>query len=507
MAKELAPLKHPELRAAFKKDLAAAWHQARSLHPKEVPYAFVVYGLEGTPHFYPHVLTEEGLGKSAQRYIDNGTFAEMTKAKRELRYSIEDSPHASDLEEMFPTVDVLVALYEEDWEETPGYQLLAKAAMEAFEELDEEGVFGQGRARERVLLMIMTPESEKNWDLPSVKRLNSPAAFKRYKNETIEKDPELLRSANVLTLSVDARTLYFGGDRMTDFKRERYVKEFVACDLDGTKVQRRWTYPFPFGGLAEIADAALAPDGTVVALRTKFQGISKCTTFVLRFGSENNTVLQQAELIGEPMSLAISTDGSHVIVVMKNRTVYCFDAQLRLKKTEKYEQSIRSLHFLKSGDALVVTDSGLLRLDNQFQLKPTSYDKPVADISVDAAEKLMAMSQTFSWKEHRISREPFGFEIVKLPGLRSVLSVKIPRFQLLKATLSSDGRFVAFCAHEAKDSGKKFLVIYDVGSVREVARRECDWIKDMQFLPDNRTVVFTLSGWMHHEPISFWQIP
>jgi len=44
-----------QLREAFKTDLATCWQHARSLHPKETPYAFVLHGLEGTPHLYPYV--------------------------------------------------------------------------------------------------------------------------------------------------------------------------------------------------------------------------------------------------------------------------------------------------------------------------------------------------------------------------------------------------------------------------------------------------------------------
>ena len=169
------PSKRPkpsELREAFKTDLAACWRQARSLHPKDTPYAFALHGLEGTPHLYPCVLTEEGLTEVAKRYVTQGHYETLVEARKELRYSMEDSPHHTELDDHFATVDALIEPVEDTLDETEGYALLAKAAMDAFAALDKQGLFGKGRQREKLLLMIDTSFAEKDWTLPSVKKLN-----------------------------------------------------------------------------------------------------------------------------------------------------------------------------------------------------------------------------------------------------------------------------------------------------------------------------------------------
>jgi hypothetical protein len=66
-AKTPPPPKPAQLRDAFKQDLASCWQKARTLHPKDTPYAFVLHGLEGTPHLYAEVLTEEGLTQVAKK--------------------------------------------------------------------------------------------------------------------------------------------------------------------------------------------------------------------------------------------------------------------------------------------------------------------------------------------------------------------------------------------------------------------------------------------------------
>src|SRR6185295_4658761 len=132
-----------------KQDLAAAWKRARTLHPDHTPYAFVLYGVEGGPELTPHVLTEEGLTARAQHYLKDGSFDTLADARKGLRYSTADSPHFSELEDSLATVKSLMAPVEETIDETAGYDLLAKAAMAALEELDRQRLFGTGGQREK----------------------------------------------------------------------------------------------------------------------------------------------------------------------------------------------------------------------------------------------------------------------------------------------------------------------------------------------------------------------
>src|SRR4029450_862892 len=131
-------IKPAELRDALKVDLANCWQHARSLYPKETPYAFALHGVEGTPHLYPYVLTEEGLTQVARRYVTEGYHETVEEARKELRYSMEDSPYAGELESQLPHVDALIEPVEDSLDETEGYALLAKAAMEAFAALDKQ---------------------------------------------------------------------------------------------------------------------------------------------------------------------------------------------------------------------------------------------------------------------------------------------------------------------------------------------------------------------------------
>jgi hypothetical protein len=141
--------KPAQLRDAFVADLASCWQYARSLHPKEAPYAFALHGLEGTPQFYPQVLTEESLTQVAKRYVANGYHETVEEARKDLRYSMEDSPYTSELDEKLPTVNALMESFAHELDETEGYELLAKAAIDAFIALDKQGIFGKGKQGRR----------------------------------------------------------------------------------------------------------------------------------------------------------------------------------------------------------------------------------------------------------------------------------------------------------------------------------------------------------------------
>jgi hypothetical protein len=145
--KNLPQVRPVKVRAAFEQDLAACWRRSQALHPDHSPYAFVLQGLEGTPYFHPHVLTEEGLTQVSQQYVANGLHETVEEGRKELRYSVGDSPFAAELEQGLPTVNSLLQPREPALDEESDYSLLAKAAMEAFETLDKEGIFGNCKWR------------------------------------------------------------------------------------------------------------------------------------------------------------------------------------------------------------------------------------------------------------------------------------------------------------------------------------------------------------------------
>lgn len=83
-----------QLRDAFVADLARVWDHTLKHHPKDEPYLFALYGVEGGEfaELCPQVLTETGLTKVAQKYVDEKIHETLQESREILRYSVADSP-------------------------------------------------------------------------------------------------------------------------------------------------------------------------------------------------------------------------------------------------------------------------------------------------------------------------------------------------------------------------------------------------------------------------------
>jgi hypothetical protein len=490
-----------QLRDAFKTDLASCWQFACSLHPKETPYAFALHGLEGTPHLYPYVLTEEGLTQVAKRYVSQGYHETIDEARKELRYSLEDSPYSTELEDKLPNVDRLMEPIEHTLDETEGYAMLAKAAIEAFIALDKQGTFGKGKQREKLLLMIETIEAEKDWSLPSVKRLNPRVVVSRYVAQTkVEGD---YVSADDLCLSADGKLLTYDGYREVDPRTGKTYREQVACDVKGLRLERRWALSSKRdGGFFSII---CGPDGTVCVIDVAELEEEKYETTVTRYAKGEKSRATRVVVPGEAVGLTISPDGSRLAFTLNDK-LHVLDEKLQTVAVHKAPKTWRIQKFLKSGDLLAVVNKGLITINARGQATPLPYLGEVLWTSLDAAETLCAIS---FMKEGLICdqkpRDQHGFKLFSFPKLKLQREFKIPIHQLTKAVISPDGKLVA-C--EANECGKyqKFVVVYEVKSGKEVARRNTKDIGDFIFIPGQPVLAMGARGHMKKEPVIFWKV-
>jgi hypothetical protein len=497
-----AKIKPADLRDAFKADLASCWQYARSLHPNETPYAFALHGLEGIPHLYPYVLTEEGLTKVANRYVTEGYHETVAQARKELRYSMEDSPYAAELEAKLPTVDALVEPFEDTLDETDGYTLLAKAAMEAFAALDKAGTFGKGKHRDSLLLMIETSLAEKDWSLPSVKRLNSRTAARRYEKETrVEGD---YVGASSLCISANGRALCYKIYREVDPRTDKIFDDLVVCDVAGLRLKRRWCISMRASDV--FPDVTCAPDGTVfVSTRTGDDPDYKTT--LTRYANGDKSRKSQATFAGELSSLVGSIDGSTAAILIDGK-VHFLDETLQTIASHRAPEDLVLEKFLKSGEVLATRRRGIVTLNSARKWTSLPYRDPVRWLSLNSDETLCAISIIKPGLPHEQKpRHQYGFKLLTFPKMKLLRSFEIPSHQLAQAVLSPDGKLLA--AH-ASECGKRnsFVVIFDVKTGGEVARRKVDYSKndEFAFLPGSRVLVMTTSGHMKSDPILLWKI-
>jgi hypothetical protein len=497
-----------KLRAAFKKDLASAWSFFRRKRPKHVPYAFVLYGTEGSANFSPQVLTEQGLTEVARRYLREGYYDNLDEARAGLRYSVPDSPLFEELLGQLPTVDALLEPYADTLEETSGYALLAKAAMAALEELDGERLFGAGADRKRLLLVIITEDTEEDWSAPSARRLNPKAVFQRFEKET--RVEGVYAECNSLAVAPDGRSLYMTGSRDKEDEDQDPDQdsdaEVVAFKVQGRRLVRRWTSVLPGDGDAggQLAQLVYDPDGQSVILLREKSDEDACETVLMRFGTKAGKLQRQCSLAGDPASFAVSADGSRLAVAMRDKSLHVLDREFRLLHSGQVKFTPNGTLFLRSQQLLVATDKRLLRIDPMTCAVKASVPLSCFTLSTDEHEKLLAVSEM----NVRESRYEFCVRVLSLPNLKSVRAFRIPGHQAAgyAVALSPDGRLLAF---EVKPIGKHqtFVTVVNTATGREIGRKKADMVNDLAFLRDNRTLAIAKNDITKFEATELWVIP
>jgi WD40 repeat protein len=351
--------------------------------------------------------------------------------------------------------------------------------------------------------MIDTGLAEKDWSLPSVKRLNPRAAAKRYEKETkVEGD---YVSPSSLHLSADGRLLCFKSYREVDPRTEKIFDDLVVCDVAGLSLKRRWcissrdTDVFP--------DITCAPDGTVFVAETK-GGNDHYETALTRYAKGDRSHKTHVTFAGKVSNLVFSPDGSRVAMLI-NGKVHFLDEKLQTVVSHRAPKKVVLEQFLKSGDVLATASRGIMTLNAEGKWRAMPYRDAIRWISLNADETLCAISINKRGLAHeQKSKDQYGFKLLSFPKMKLLRHFQIPAHELIKATLSPDGKLVVA---EASECGKRntFIVVFDVKTGREIARRKVEYSSSTEtaFLPRGNVLVMTTSGHMRSEPIILWRIP
>jgi hypothetical protein len=504
-------LTHAQLRKAYANDLAAAWARARRAHANETPYAFVLNGTEGgqPPQLLPCLLTEESLTRVAHRYVDKGYHDTLDEARRALRYSVGDSPHVDEMYDAVPTVDALTAPHAKTLDDESGYAILAKAAIAALKDLDAQGLFGTGPERERLLLIIATEDTPKDWSKESARKLNPPAVFARFEAET--RVEGTYAASNAVGISRDGLSLYSANTRAnphgTAGSRDEFINEIVAYDIHDLRLKRRWAAGYSSFGNS-VRGLAVSPDAqSFVVLLAKYVD-SNCHCTLMRFGAHSEIPMHQFQFVGEPNGLAQNSDGSRLAVSLNSKTLHLFDADFRPLGTPTFDHNVYRPLFLNTGELLIPTDRAILRLSLSNDA-PATVAAPLRSfhLATNAADTILAVGRWFALSgPERLHPLEFGIHLLRLPTFEPLRTILIPGHQAVFPALSPDGRLLAFEAHELAKV-RKFVAVYETATGREIARRKSNFIRQLAFLPDNQTLAIASSQITTGEPIDLWPIP
>ncbi|SNS70848.1 protein of unknown function [Actinomadura meyerae] len=175
----------------------AAFREARERNRGETFYSFALFSDVFAAYILPTCGTEEGLLRVAESYLAEfgGTVEEQAAT---LRWSPADSPYHMLGEEHFEGVLELLNRRGDPWQRLDDPDRDAfdaevggrfEACFRALARLDEEGLFGRGAERERVVVNILQGDQSEESILDNARRLNPPEALVRLERDMGEWAP------------------------------------------------------------------------------------------------------------------------------------------------------------------------------------------------------------------------------------------------------------------------------------------------------------------------------
>ena len=512
-----------ELTRAFLADLPAAWQRARDRHPDHTPYAFVLHGHEGAerPRVWPVVLSNEGLTQVAQRYVDRGYHDTLDEAREALRWSVPDAPDAYEwadggLPRVIAAVERLIGT---DVGDAAGYQMLADAAVPAWQQLDAAGTFGTGADRNRLLLGFMLFDVAEDDTLGTVPLLNPPAVVERYRRAT--EPAGFFQSVSNLAASPDGRRLYTVGTTHDPAARpaggtDSGAHEVVAYAVAGPTLLRQWSHRYPAGLGDELAGVAIDPsdDSVVVLWQQRRKGAIRAG--LVRYPADSADPVASAEFEADARgrTLIVSPDGRRIAVAadlaVDDDAVLVFDRQLARVDTVRADARITAVAWLAAGRLLVCTGHTWRVIDPASDATLASLVVETDAVAVAADGSAAAVTRR-PWRSARerlldtFPQVPTPAAILSLPDLTVAGTITVPGLILHARGLSADGRtLIAEADHLG--SKRQSLVALDVPTGRELARRRPPLAAVPRFLPDGRTVALGKADNDGRPPVEFWTV-
>ncbi|MEV5828662.1 DUF4303 domain-containing protein [Spirillospora sp. NPDC052242] len=313
----------------------AAFAQAREAHPGET---FYCYGLFTGP-LYEYVLptcsSEEGLRAVARVYA--GEFGRMVgEHAAELRWSPADSPHHMLGEHHFAGVQELLEGRGGGDADDAEVEARREACFRALARLDDEGFFGRGDERDRVVVTVLQGDQSDRSRLENARRLNPAAAVARLAADLDVPEPE----GEFTTLGS------MGTYQVTALAFAAQARLLVACGSGGELFA--WEAD---GGREVVAvrhaaaywRAAVSADGGVLVLRDGREAVR----VELPRGKRREAG------VGDAWDVAVSPDGT--VTAAAGGTVRAFAGGRELWRAERPASAVR---FSPDGALLAVVADG-----------------------------------------------------------------------------------------------------------------------------------------------------
>lgn len=176
------------LRAAFKRAAAAFLEQLQRMSPAETAYALLFEISDQSPAAWPIGATEESLSRLAATYQQKGYRARTGNDLEILRAALRwDAPgddttgwYWADEAIQEKLNSLLTQCFGPEYgDDDDGYEVVKRECLAALQELDQEGAFGTGAARDRLVIGITNVENEFESFTDELSQVNPPPIMAR----------------------------------------------------------------------------------------------------------------------------------------------------------------------------------------------------------------------------------------------------------------------------------------------------------------------------------------
>lgn len=256
----------PELTKALIQDLEDAWNKLQKQKPPETVYAFGIYTTESAEYLIPFACGTKGLAKVAKKYVKTGHYT-ADEAEDALRWSIPDSPYLDALKygRTEAALKARPQMFGEEMTDTEAVReirLRLNSATAALKSLDKQGLFGKGKARESIVLLIEAGDREEAFAEKWAKKLNPQKVYDAWaalgETETVgmwsQYGTKNTYETGQLSLSHDGSLMAVAGDCHAFIFETDTPKQVFSKELPER------------GAYASITGVSLSHDGTQLAV-------------------------------------------------------------------------------------------------------------------------------------------------------------------------------------------------------------------------------------------------
>ncbi|MEW6304747.1 MAG: DUF4303 domain-containing protein [Verrucomicrobiota bacterium] len=497
------------LQSAIAEAARKVFTELRAAHAKETFYAFALYTNTEASSISATANTEEGLIRRAREYEAREKRG-LQEHARTLRWNPADwAYHCAGEEHFEEAQDILDARpgdLDDDDDNDKEIEARLAAFIAALKSLDKEGLFGRGKAREGVVLLVMMGDQEIKLLLRCAQQLNPSKVYKRFSEPFLRTDAgrfKGLGSRKVyetvgVAVSRNGKVLAAAGDEYLFAFSLPAKREILKLKVDS---------------LLGLRAPTLSPDGALVAagwqnLQDETGGI-RCWDIASR-----KTVWDIGGQESGIVSVDFSPDGASLASASEDGIICIRDARNGepVRKLSGQMDWLQCVRFSPDGRILASSDrrKGVWLWDAQSGKRTGEIAEPGDYLAFSLDGKWLAVASGFAEKERVASI----WDVTRRKLVKRLQAVAKSRFQVVSGpddyedcqvsgvAFSPDGNLLA-----VERSWPGSVVLWDWKQERELLwmnpNYEC--LGGVVFLPDGKTVAVAGRS-MDGPPLLLWDV-